>query len=82
MGSLALGFTLPKRTLATASAPLLPAYQASITPATLSIHGIMTAVPVSSTTMVRGLASATCSMSASWLSGSERLGRSVPSLIQ
>ena len=81
MGSFALGFTLPKRTLATASAPLLPAYQASSTPPTLSIHGISTAVPVSSTTIVRGLAAATCSINASWFSGSERLGRSVPSLI-
>ena len=52
MGSLALGLTSPKRMLATASAPLLPAYQASSTPLTLSIQGMVTAVPVSSTTMV------------------------------
>src|SRR6201999_928925 len=81
MGSLALGFTLPKRTLATASSPLLQAYQASRTQPTLSIHGMRTAVPVSSTTTVRGLAAATCSINASWFSGRERLGRSVPSLI-
>ena len=31
--------------------------------------------------MVRGFAAATCSINASWFSGSERLGRSVPSLI-
>ena len=59
MGSLALGFTSPKKTLATASAPLLPAYQASTTPLTWSSQGIVTAVPVSSTTMVCGFAAAT-----------------------
>ena len=81
MGSLALGFTSPNRILATASAPLLPPYQASSTALTWSIHGMVTAVPVSSTTMVRGFAAATCSISASWLSGSDRLGKSIPSLV-
>src|SRR5664279_1311133 len=71
MGSLALGFTSPNKMLATASAPLLPAYQTSSTPLTLSIQGMVTAVPVSSTTMVRGLAAATAVINASWLSGSD-----------
>ena len=81
MGSLALGLTSPKRMLATASAPLLPAYQASRMAETLSTQGMVTAVPVSSTTMVWGLAAATASMRASWWSGSESLGRSMPSLV-
>src|ERR1700730_12994370 len=81
MGNLALGFTSPKRMLATASAPLLPAYHASTTPLTLSIHGMVTAVPDSSTTMVRGFAEATWSIIASWLSGNDKLGRSMSSLV-
>ncbi len=59
MGSLAVGLTSPKKMLATASAPLLPAYQASSTAHTLSSQGMVTAVPVSSTTIVCGLAAAT-----------------------
>src|ERR1700730_389924 len=81
MGNLAPGFTSPKRTLATASAPLLPAYHASSTPLTLSIHGIFTAVPDSITTMVRGFAEATWSIIASWLSGNDKFGRSKSSLV-
>src|SRR5437016_1689928 len=41
-----------------AIAPLLPAYQASMTAGTRSSHGITTGPPVSSTTMVCGLAAA------------------------
>src|ERR1700730_16778936 len=81
MGNLAPGFTSPKRMLATASAPLLPAYHASSTPLTLSIHGIFTAVPDSITTMVRGFAEATWSIIASWLSGNDKFGRSKSSLV-
>src|ERR1700716_3782951 len=80
MGNLAPGFTSPKRMLATASAPLLPAYHASSTPLTLSIHGMVTAVPDSITTIVRGFAEATWSIIASWLSGKDKLGRSMSSL--
>ena len=41
---------------------------------------MVTGPPVSSTTIVRGFAAATALTSRSWLSGSERLGRSRPSL--
>ena len=47
---------------------------------TLPIQGIVTAPPVSSTTMVCGLAAATAATSASWLSGKERLAASEASL--
>ncbi len=49
-----------------ASPPSAPGYQASSTPCTLSSQGISTGLPVSSTTMVCGLAAATASMRASW----------------
>src|SRR5271165_5805574 len=75
MGSLALGFTSPNKMFATASAPLLPAYQTSRTALTLSIHGMVTAVPVSNTTIVLGLAAATCAIKSSWLSGRDKLGK-------
>src|ERR1700692_2661390 len=81
MGNLALGFTSPKRMLATASAPLLPAYHASSTPLTLSIQGMVTAVPDSITTIVCGFAEATWSIIASWLSGNDKFGRSKSSLV-
>src|ERR1700676_3936997 len=81
MGNFPLGFTSPKRIFATASAPLLPAYHASTTPLTLSIHGMVTAVPDSITTMVRGFAEATWSIMASWLSGNDKFGRSMSSLV-
>src|SRR5579885_2236567 len=64
MGNLALGFTSPKRMLATASAPLLPAYHASRTALTLSSQGMETAEPLSSTTTVFGFAAA---VSMPWL---------------
>src|ERR1700688_922324 len=81
IGNLALGFSSPNRMLATASAPLLPAYHASSTPLTLSIHGMVTAVPDSRTTIVRGFAEATWSIIASWLSGNDKFGRSKSSLV-
>src|SRR6202166_5272283 len=81
IGNLPLGFTSPNRMLATASAPLLPAYHASSTPLTLSIHGMVTAVPDSITTIVRGFAEATWSIIASWLSGNDKFGRSMSSLV-
>src|SRR5437588_5717707 len=56
MGSLPVGLTFPTRTLANALCPALTAYHASTTAATLSSHGMVTAVPVSSTTIVRGFA--------------------------
>ncbi len=62
-----------------ASPPSAPGYQASTTPETLSIQGISTGLPVSSTTMVCGLAAATASIRASWPSVSCR-GASTPSL--
>src|SRR5277367_238564 len=78
-GSLPLGFTLPKSTLPTAFAPSLPAYQASRIAAGASTQGMVTGLPVSSTTIVFGFAAATAATTASWLSVSERLGRSMPS---
>ena len=65
MASLPDGLTSPTRTLASALCPELPANQASTTPETLSSQGMVTAVPVSSTTMVWGFAAATCSINAS-----------------
>src|ERR1035438_6686486 len=64
-GSLAVGFTSPKRMLAMASAPRMPGYQASIAALTWPIQGMVTAPPVSSTTMVCGVAAATALASAS-----------------
>src|ERR1019366_1347760 len=65
IGSFALGFTSPKRTLATASAPRLPGYHASRMPATWPAHGIVTGLPVSSTTIVYGFAAATLAIKSS-----------------
>src|SRR5208337_871281 len=67
--------------LAMASAPRIPGYQASSTALTLSIQGMVTGPPVSKTTMVCGFAAATAFTSWSWLSGSERLSVSRPSLM-
>src|SRR3954469_19822374 len=66
--------------LPTALAPSLPANQASRTAAVLSTHGIVTGLPVSSTTIVCGFAAATAEMIASWLCGNERSFESIPSL--
>src|SRR5580704_6125873 len=60
--SLPVGFTDPVKMFASASAPRIPGYQASTTPATLSIQGIVAGLLVSSTTMVFGLAAATASI--------------------
>ena len=80
LGSLPLGFTEPKRILPTASAPALPPNQASRIAAGASTQGIVTGLPVSSTTMVWGLAFATAAISSSCWCGSEREGRSFASL--
>src|SRR5260221_10249448 len=57
-----------------------PGYQACTTAATLSSQGIVMGEPVLSTTIVRGLAAATCSTSACCFPGSSISGRSKPSL--
>ena len=46
---------------------------------TLSRHGMATGLPVSSTTIVLGLAAATASITASWPQGSDRSALSKPS---
>src|ERR1039458_575116 len=66
---------------AIASAPRIPGYQISRTPLTLSIQGMVTGPPVSSTTIVCGLAAATWLTNWSWLSGSDRLATSRPSVV-
>ncbi len=60
------GSTSPNSTLAIASPPLAPGYQASSSAPTLPAQGMSTGLPVSNTTMVCGLAAATASISASW----------------
>src|SRR5438067_1607872 len=79
-GSLALGLTSPKRMLATASEPALPANQASRIALTWPTQGMVTGPPDSTTTTVCGLAAATLAMRLSWWSGRARLSRSMPSL--
>ena len=56
--------------------PAWPGYQAWTMARTFSRHGMATGLPVSSTTIVLGLADATASMTASCPHGSERSGRS------
>src|SRR5262249_52728242 len=80
-GSRAEGVGAPERIPASAPAPRVPGYQGASTAPTRPTHGIPTGPPVSNTTHVRGLAAATAFTSASWLSGSARLGASRPSLI-
>src|ERR1035438_5924440 len=80
-GSLADGFTSPNRTLAIASPPPIPGNHADTIPPTLSDHGMLTGPPVSSTTMVCGLAATTAFTRSSWLSGSVRVAASRPSLM-
>src|SRR5436190_1955085 len=60
--------------------PASPGYHASRMVLTLLSHGMATGLPVSSTTMVFGLAETTASISASWPKGSDRSGLSRPSL--
>lgn len=55
----------PKRTAAIASPPRAPGYQASKTAAVRCNHGINTGPPVSSTTIVLGLARTTATLSPS-----------------
>ena len=66
MGSRPEGSTLPASTLAMASPPAVPGYQACNTPATSPIQGMNIAPPLSMTTTVRGFALATALTSASW----------------
>ena len=75
-GSRPDGLTAPVRTSAIAWPPAWPGYQAWTIARTLSRHGIATGLPVSSTTIVFGLADATASITASWPHGSDRSGRS------
>ncbi len=65
MASLPLGLTSPVSRFASASAPRIPGYHASITPAILSIQGMVAGLPVSRTTIVFALADATVSISLS-----------------
>src|SRR3546814_6074106 len=62
-----------------AAAPSCPGYQAATTAFTLSSQGMATGLPVSSTTMVLGLAAATAATIASCPPGSDRSGESKPS---
>src|ERR1022692_3744781 len=80
-GSLPHGFTSPNRTSASASAPRMPGYQISIAALTLSIQGMAAGPPVSSTTIVCGLAAATALTRSSCLFVRLRLFISRPSLV-
>src|SRR5260370_42002229 len=57
------GFALPNSSAPMAGPSCWPGYQASSTPATEPSHGMVTAEPVLSTTMVCGLAAATAETS-------------------
>ena len=74
-----VGLTDPVRIFAKASAPRIPGYHASTTPATLASQGIVAGLPVSSTTMVLGFAAATVSMSLLWSAERSRVGTSMAS---
>ena len=75
-GSLPDGLTSPNKIRASARPPSWPGYHAWSMARTFSRHGMATGLPVSSTTIVLGLADATASMTASCPHGSERSGRS------
>ena len=62
-----------------ARAPSCPGYQAARIAFTWGSQGMATGLPVSSTTIVFGLAAPTASMRASWPQGSERSELSKPS---
>ena len=79
-GSFPEGLTSPNRTSARALPCSWPLYQLSSTAGTRSSQGIKAGPPVASTTMVRGLATATTWMSRSCSLESVRLGRSACSL--
>ncbi len=64
-GSLPEGFTSPKSTSANARPACEPPNQPCTTAGTRSIQGIATALPDTKTTAVRGLASASASISES-----------------
>src|SRR5215469_10576769 len=66
---------------AIALAPAIPGYQLSKIASTLSAQGMVTAPPVSNTTIVFGLALATALTSASWSSGGDSVRASRPSLV-
>ena len=68
MGSFAVGFTSPKRMLGDGVGPLAAGVPGFEDAADAVDPGMVTAVPVSRTTMVFGLAAATAAMSLSWLS--------------
>src|SRR6266511_838428 len=78
-GSRPDGLNLPNSTSATAFPSSSPGYQACRIAGTWLTHGMRTGLPVLTTTTVRGFAAATADTSASWLPGSDRLGRSLPS---
>src|SRR5277367_1639211 len=73
------GLVLPNRTDAIAAPSSWPGYQASSTPATEDSHGIVTAEPVFSTTIVCGFAAATAEISESSALPRSMLVRSLPS---
>jgi len=79
IGSRPEKFTSPYSNWASAVPCWSPGYHASMTPLTWLNHGIVTAVPVSSTTIVFGLAAATAEISASPLPSSDNAVRSAPS---
>jgi hypothetical protein len=62
IGSFPLGFTSPSRTLAVAGPPRWPGYHSSRIAATSLAHGISTASPVLSTTIVFRFAAATAAI--------------------
>ncbi len=74
------GSVSPNRIDAIAAPSCCPGYQASSTPATWEIHGIVTGPPVLSTTIVFGLAFATALIIAFWSFWSVMFARSEPSL--
>src|SRR6266568_50663 len=78
-GRLPDGFTSPNSSAAMALPSCWPGYQFSSTPATEPSHGMVTAEPVLSTTIVFGFAAATWEISVSSSPGRLMLDRSLPS---
>ena len=74
------GLTAPNRTAAAAVPSTCPGYHCSTMPATLFAHGMVTAEPVLSTTIVLGLAAATALIRLSSVAPRSMLVRSEPSL--
>ena len=73
------GSAVPNSRFAIAVPSSWPGYQASRTPLTDDSHGMTTAEPVLSTTIVFGLAAATAEISASCVLPRSMLVRSLPS---